>query len=234
MNLAEKKLKDAQDMADHRARLDAWLGPDEPRKEQPRIITAPVKKSGWDDKSVGNVLKHIAAHAPMNAPPPRQSNRHTRRKLSKFERKHRYDFARDLEAFRRDTRAKTASGRMTMGAISPAGVEIVKWLAFEKWNGKTGQCDPSHETIAESTGYSVATVGRQLKAAQANGIVGWLRRAAFFIAGEWRRRTNTYHFGWPTASKVDSRGIQESMAPLPDLDSTLRDVASRSGCNFLT
>lgn len=238
MNLSEKMRLEREAHAAWSAKLqadlDAQYGPDAaPAKKEPGITTAPVKKSAWDYKSVGNIVANWAARAPLNVDPV-PTNRKERRRSSKFSREARHDFARDLESFRRETRTKGESGRTNQGAISSMGVEIVKALAFDFWNKATGRTDPGHKKLAAQIGCHPSTVARQLKAAREHGIISWVRRLPFFIAGAWRRRTNSYQFGWPTTPKRYLEGKEGSVAPLPRLTDIAREVADTLAAKFAT
>lgn len=155
-------------------------------------------------KSTWTGFKPIAASVPKPPSPtlPAENRRPVLRR-SKFDRNERARFARGLEDTRRQTRTKGPSGRTNQGAISSLGVEIVKALAFDFYNVKTGRLDPSHETIAAKVGCHVSTVRRQLKAAKALGLLDWVRRAAHFVGGVWKRRSNSYHFGGGTTGQID-------------------------------
>ena len=153
---------------------------------------------------------------------------------SKLDRNERARFARGVEDVRRQTRTKGESGRTNQGAISALGVEIVKALAFDFYNVATGRLDPAHETIAAKVGCHASTVRRQLKAAKRLGLLDWVRRAAHFVAGAWKRRSNSYQLALGTTVKIqDSNGLRVAASHL-SLSLRLRDEASRVNCNLLT
>ena len=156
------------------------------------------------------------------------------RRSSKLDRSERARFARGVEDVRRQTRTKGESGRTNQGAISALGVEIVKALAFDFYNVATGRLDPAHETIAAKVGCHASTVRRQLKAAKRLGLLDWVRRAAHFVAGAWKRRSNSYQLALGTTVKIqDSNGLRVAASHL-SLSLRLRDEASRVNCNLLT
>lgn len=198
------------------------FAPAVPLDEIPR--TRPVSKWTGFKK-----LPKVATIGVLKAAPPTLPQRR-----SQMDRSSRARFARDVEQIRKDTRTKGESGRTNQGAISSLGVEIVKALAFDFYNVRTGRLDPSHETIAAKVGCHASTVRRQLRAAKRLGLLGWVRRTAHFVAGMWKRRSNSYQLTPGTTVKnLDSSGLKGAALPLcPIL--TLRDEASRVNGNLLS
>ena len=158
-------------------------------------------------------------------------NRRPNLRRSKFDRNERAKLVRLLEAFNRQTR-----GPRNQGALKASGVEIAKEMLFEHYNMKTGQLDPCHKTIAKTTGWSVRTVARALKALRLAGILSWFRRSKWTAEG-WKPTSNRYLIG-QSGSKTSSRQIIEwsdrGVAPLPYLVAVVRDIALRLGVNALT
>jgi hypothetical protein len=202
--------------------------------------TKGINRKGYSSNPAAKWLKPLGIFVPpaptvdARQQPPTPPNRHERRVASRFDRADRAKLARVLERFNRETRTVGKSGRRNQGALKASGVEIVKALAFEFWNAKTGRLDPSHETIAKITGWSVSTVARVLKRAAGAGIVSWVRRAASFVAGAWRRRTNAYQFGARTTVSNLSKGFGGCLAVETRYCETLRNIAQAVGCKFLS
>ena len=206
--------------------------------------TKGINRKGYSSNPAAKWLKPVAILAPALRLPsaaaaperhsPTPSNRQERRAVSRFDRQDRAKLARVLEQFNRETRSVGTSGRRNQGALKASGVEIVKALAFDFWNAKTGRLDPSHDTIAAKTGWSVSTVGRVLKRAARAGILSWARRAAVWTAAGWRRKSNAYHFGVGTHQQNLSKGIEGCQSVDPEILWTLRNVAQAVGCKFLS
>jgi len=78
------------------------------------------------------------------------------------------------------------------GAITALHVQIGRCLLNRL--GVTGQCDPSHDTIATDAGCSERTVRRALARLNALGLLTWQRRV---VRAGWRtaQTSNAYQFG---------------------------------------
>ena len=175
-------------------------------------------------------FKTLAASVKIPAPSPALPAP----RRSRLDRNERARFARHVEDTRRQTRTKGESGRTNQGAISALGVEIVKAMAFDFYNMKTGRLDPAHETIAAKVGCHVSTVRRQLKAAKRLGLLDWVRRAAHFVAGMWKRRSNSYQITLgTTVNNIDSSCLSGS-ASRQSVFLTIRDATSRVNRKLLT
>ncbi len=198
--------------------------------------TKGINRKGYSSNPAAKWLKPLSVTLPkiQAAPSPTLPNRHERRAVSRFDRQDRAKLARVLEQFNRETRSVGTSGRRNQGALKASGVEIVKALAFDFWNAKTGRLDPSHETIAAKTGWSVSTVGRVLKRAARAGVISWVRRAAVWTATGWRRKSNAYHFGVGTHPKNLSKGFEGCQSVEATYCETLRNIAQAVGCKFLS
>jgi hypothetical protein len=103
---------------------------------------------------------------------------------------------------RRYARALTwlSGGRRKITHLHLAILEMMlKWLGE-----KTGQCDLSHERVAEEIGCNPKTVGHALARLERAGIVTWCHRwIRLKRQGEWRvhRTSNGYVFSVPDATK---------------------------------
>jgi DNA-binding transcriptional MocR family regulator len=75
------------------------------------------------------------------------------------------------------------------GRITDAGQKVAR--ALFKRLGVDGRCDPSHATLADDCGKSIATVKRALKALKACGMVWWTKR---LVREGWRteQTSNAY------------------------------------------
>jgi len=222
--------KISKELADYRAKLDA-AGLYDPKQtaELQAIRTKPVSK--WTGFSpIASAIRKVSNQAVDRGKVPSPA---LPRRSSRMDRNERARFARFLEEFRKQTRTRGASGRLNQGALTPAFVEVVKTLAFDFYNLATGRTDPSQETLAERSGFSVSTVRRALRAAARAGVLHWARRAAVFVAGTWRRRSNAYQFG-PRTTFLDSKnGLEGSLAPCPVLTETRRNIARAFQVNLL-
>jgi len=79
------------------------------------------------------------------------------------------------------------------GGVPYGWIAIYEVLLFKIYNPLTGQCFPSHETIAEKAECSVSTVQRALKWARQNGLIFWSHG---LVRRGWRvlRTSNRYVF----------------------------------------
>lgn len=172
MNLAEKKLRDAAEMAAHKARLDAWLGPDDrkpdPFKDLPR--TKPVSK--WTGFSpLVSVLRRIGPAIST----PVEIQRHKTPEFGRFGRPiARADRGRILALARR-LNADTRSPRR-QGCLKATGLLVLETLMFQFVNHFTGRCDPSIKTIARAAGVGIRTVTRAIRRLKEAGLLSWRRR----------------------------------------------------------
>jgi len=71
--------------------------------------------------------------------------------------------------------------------------EIDRFLLFGFYNPRTGQCFPSHQTVATKARCGVRTVQRALKSAREDGLIQWAHGLA---RDGWRvlRTSNRYAF----------------------------------------
>lgn len=155
------------------------------------------------------------------------------KRRSTMDRVGRRDFARSLDQIRIRTRTKGASGRTNQGTLTPLFVEILICMAFDFYNVATGRLDPSHETVAAKVGCHPSSVGRAVKAARELGLISWVRRSAHFIAGAWRRRSNTYQFGDATTAlrNIMMVGREQVQPQMPT--NAFRDAASQLCAKYL-
>ena len=109
-------------------------------------------------RAVWPVWKHSARHQVKPAKPP--SRQEAQRLYYR------------LEAFERQTRAP---GRQD-GSVTRNGLAIARALLFGFLNYRTGQLDPSYETIAGKACISIRSVARGLRALKAIGFLQWVRR----------------------------------------------------------
>ena len=77
-----------------------------------------------------------------------------------------------LEGYERQSRAH---GRQD-GAVGRNGLAIARALLFGFLNYRTGQLDPSYETIARKACISIRSVARGLRALKEIGFLSWVRR----------------------------------------------------------
>jgi DNA-binding GntR family transcriptional regulator len=79
------------------------------------------------------------------------------------------------------------------GGVPYGWLIVYETLLFKIYNPLTGQCFPSHETIAAKAGCSVSTVQRALKWARQHNLIFW---AHGLIREGWRviRTSNRYVF----------------------------------------
>lgn len=152
--------------------------------------TRPVSK-WWGGKPIAAAIPKVRV-APPSPTPPNGLPPPARR--SRLDRNQRAKLARLLEAFNRRTREVGESGRRNQGALKASGVEIGKALMFDWYNPDTGQLDPSDDTIAKETGWSVRTVARARERLRASGLLSWFRRSKW-AAGAWKPLSNRYVIG---------------------------------------
>ncbi len=144
------------------------------------------------------------------------------------------------------------------GLLTAKTVAVLEALLWGFHNGKSGQCMPSYETIAERAGCARSTVALALKALEAAGLLTWVNRLTRILeqardlfgrmVRRWRtiRISNAYAFRdpktpqpHPKSSKSEFRGgtlDQESLSSLaaasaPPLDpkSNLAKALERLG-----
>lgn len=183
-------------LAEFRAFLDRELGPETPPAKDAAKPISPGNRVGYATNPAAKWLKPIAvvvgALPPPSPAPPMPLPAPARR--SKLDRNERAKVARLLEAYNRRTREVGGSGRRNQGALKASGVDIGKELLFGFYNPDTGQLDPSDDTIATATGWSVRTVQRARDRLRASGLLSWFRRSKW-VAGEWRPLSNRYLVG---------------------------------------
>ena len=93
------------------------------------------------------------------------------------------------------------------GGVPYGWIAIFEVLLFKIYNPLTGQCFPSHKTIAEKAECSVSTVQRALKWARHSGLIFWSHG---LVRRGWRvvRTSNRYVF----AAFLSIRQIAASIA----------------------
>jgi hypothetical protein len=76
------------------------------------------------------------------------------------------------------SRRLTASYKLDVVALGLTAPEIAvyRWLSW-RMNKDTGRCDPSHQDIANGTGYKVSAVRTALYSLKGRGLVDWKGRA---------------------------------------------------------
>lgn len=111
------------------------------------------------------------------------------------------------------------------GLLTAKALAVLEALLWGFHNGKSGQCMPSHEAIAERAGCARSTVALALKALEAVGLLTWVNRLTRVIetgrdlfgrlVRRWRtiRTSNAYAFRdpktpppHPKSSKSEFRG----------------------------
>lgn len=160
------------------------FAPAVPLDEVPR--TRPVSK-WWGGKPLAAAIPKLRDCAPC-APPSPAARR------SPMDRNERARLCRLLETYNRQTRERGKSGRRNQGALKASGVEIAKALLFDHLNMKTGQLDPSTETLARNTGWSARTIQRARDRLRTAGILSWVRRSRLTGQG-WKPTSNAYSIG---------------------------------------
>lgn len=111
------------------------------------------------------------------------------------------------------------------GHLTEAQLKVM--LELPGWfNRESGQCDPSHETIAARADVCVKTVQRALAAAKRLGLIGWDQRA-IRLPGETIQITNQYVLFPGMASDAVAPAID---AP-PHEQPFTGDIKSISGCS---
>lgn len=150
----------------------------------PAVPSESIPKSRGVSKWTG--FKKVTAPKIQAAPLPRRR--------SPMDRNERARLARLLECYNRQTRERGTSGRRNQGALKASGVEIAKALLFDHLNMKTGQLDPSTETLARNTGWSARTIQRARDRLRASGILSWVRRSRLTTQG-WKPTSNLYSIG---------------------------------------
>lgn len=199
-----------QELARLRAMLEANLGPDQREIDRlSKIKTKPASAGNWWFKPVADVVRsHFRpgqnGQLPTGRPCPSAT---LPRRSSKMDRNERAKFARLVEILNRTGRKRGASGRMDQGPIKASGVEIIKSMVFDHYNPETGRLDPSSETIARDTGWSVRTVQRARDRLRASGLLSWFRRSKWTNAG-WRPTSNRYVIG-QLGAETTGRNIKE-------------------------
>jgi Helix-turn-helix domain len=114
--------------------------------------------------------------------------------------------------------------RKTEPGFTPFFAIILSWLVDRV--GYDGRCDPSHATIAEKTGTSVATVKRAIAKGRELGLISATMRV-IRVAGRVLQRTSAYLF--PPPRKAEISVAQTELEPRSlDSDSSLLGGAKPS------
>jgi hypothetical protein len=111
--------------------------------------------------------------------------------LAKREAVKRYHEARALD---RAAHAKGAHG----GRLGRVALAVLHALTFDFLHFASGQCDPSHASIAKAAGCCARAVGAALKRLKRAGVVAWQRRCDWDSeSGRLAQLTNAYSFAAP-------------------------------------
>jgi hypothetical protein len=106
---------------------------------------------------------------------------------------------------------KTESGKH-YGVLTGKFVDVLNALLWLIHDGRSGQCNPSYETIADKAACARSTVCEAIKALEACGILSWVNRITRIREREvdlfgrtiwvWRvvRTSNAYTFNDPKAA----------------------------------
>lgn len=111
---------------------------------------------------------------------------------------------------------RTQAGK-AYGVITAKALAVLDALLWGFHNSKSGQCNPSYETIAKKAGCARSTVAMAIKALEAAGVLTWVNRItrarshARDLFGHWVTRwrvirtSNAYLFHDP--KMTGSRGV---------------------------
>lgn len=105
------------------------------------------------------------------------------------------------------------------GIVGHAALQVLHALIFDFLNFKTGQLDPSYETIARNANVCLRTVGYALKRLRELGILNWVKRCTkTWHDGRFvlEQDTNAYAM-LPATQWRGYRPPQEPPAPWPDV-----------------
>lgn len=78
----------------------------------------------------------------------------------------------------RDFERRTRTPGRQDGAVTRNGLAVAHSLIFDFLNFRTGQLDPSYESIARKAAISISSVARGLQALKRIGVLTWVRRCA--------------------------------------------------------
>ena len=104
------------------------------------------------------------------------------------------------------------------GSVGHAALQVLHALIFDFLNYRTGQLDPSYETIARKANVCVRTVASALRRLRDLGILNWVRRCAeSWQDGRFVLEQETNAYGLlPATQWRGYRPPQEPPAPWPD------------------
>jgi hypothetical protein len=118
------------------------------------------------------------------------------------------------------------------GGVPYGWIAIYEALLFKIYNPLTGQCFPSHETIAAKADCSVSTVQRALKWARENGLIFWSHG---LVRRGWRvlRTSNRYVFAAflsirRIAASIAASNGQKARRPRTILSKSLKEIDSHA------
>ncbi|HEX3410322.1 MAG TPA: helix-turn-helix domain-containing protein [Stellaceae bacterium] len=151
----------------------------------------------------------------------------------------------DREAKVRITRLAEALSRKTepgkhYGVLTGKFVQVLRALLWRIHDGRSGQCNPSGETIADKAGCCVNTVWAAIKALEACGILSWVNRIHRIRVRErdlfghwvtsWRvvRTSNAYTFRDPKVAAHPAEASKTKLWAGP-LDTSLKKETGHVG-----
>jgi predicted flavoprotein YhiN len=113
-------------------------------------------------------------------------------------------------------RERRARSRKKNGELGHIALTVLRALLFRFQDFRTGQIDPSLDTIARYTGHSVTAVHAAIARLRKNGFLSWLRRYVFtgregLRGPQVEQTSNAYQVTLPKKLNVP-------MAPPPDDD----------------
>lgn len=103
------------------------------------------------------------------------------------------------------------------GALTTKTLRVLQSLLWDFHNGRTGQCFPSYEAVAEAAMCAVSTVAKAVVALEAAGILTWANRLARVVFNgipKIIRTSNAYAFTVPHGDLCDL-SAQHKMAKRP-------------------
>jgi len=147
----------------------------------------------------------------------------------------------DREAKVRITRLAEALSHRTekgkhYGVLTGKFVRVLRAMLWLIHDGRSGQCNPSYETIADKAGCARSTVYEAIRALEAAGILSWVNRLTKIREREidlfgraiwvWRvvRTSNAYAFLDPKAA-LQQRKISKSEFPAGPPDESKKQPA---------
>lgn len=117
---------------------------------------------------------------------------------------------------------RTQAGK-AYGVITAKALAVLDALLWGFHNAKSGQCDPSYDTIATKAGCARSTVALAIKALELAGVLTWINRITrervpeLDLFGKWAyrwrliRRSNAYLFRDPkTAARPGASSKSEN------------------------